>query len=220
MLEIACFNLESAIIAANAGVDRIEFCADFQLGGTTPDLEDFKILKSKIHIPIYIMIRCRGGNFVYSEDEFSLMKKQMQELQEANADGFVFGFLNEKNEILVNKCLEFISVANGNPCTFHRAFDRTENIEKSLEILMDCGFTTVLTSGGKPNVSEGKEGLKNLITQSNNRIDILCGGGLRSTNISEIEKKTGATNFHSSGILQGEIADFDEIQRLKTLIST
>ena len=78
MLEIACFNKESAVITTKAGADRIEFCADFHLGGTTPDLEDFKNLKKEIDVPIYVMIRPRGGGFFYSDEGFSLMKHQLQ----------------------------------------------------------------------------------------------------------------------------------------------
>lgn len=216
MLEIACFNKESAVIAAKAGADRIEFCADFHLGGTTPDLEDFQSLKKEIDVPIYVMIRPRGGNFFYSDEGFSLMKHQLQNFYNAGADGFVFGILDQNNEVNEEQCKELVQFAKGKPCTFHRAFDRTKNLEKSLEKLINCGFSTVLTSGGKSNVEEGKEMLQKLVEISAGRIDILCGGGLRSSNLVEIKNFTHAKSFHSSAILEGEVADFHEITRLKS----
>ena len=96
MLEIACFDKESAIIAAKAGADRIEFCAGLDVGGITPSLQDFLELKKEIAIPIFVMIRARGGNFCYNNEEFQLMKNQLLEFKKEGADGFVFGILDEK----------------------------------------------------------------------------------------------------------------------------
>ena len=218
MLEIACFDKESAMIAAKAGADRIEFCADFKAGGITPLLKDFIELKKEITIPIFVMIRTRGGDFCYSDEEFQEMRRQILEFKKYNVDGFVFGILNEKFEVNITQNKELVDLAENIPCTFHRAFDRVKNYQKSLEEIIICGFKTILSSGTKPNVSEGKEILKNLVKIADSRIDILCGGGLRSSNISEIKNFTGATHFHSSGIISGEIADFNEITRLKSYI--
>lgn len=218
MLEIACFDKESALIAAKAGADRIEFCADLKAGGITPFLQDFIDLKKEITLPIFVMIRTRGGDFCYSDEEFQCMKFQILEFKEFGVDGFVFGILNKNLEVNIAQNKELVELAGGIPCTFHRAFDRVENYQKSLEEIISCGFKTILTSGTKPNVSEGKEILKNLVKIADSRIDILCGGGLRSSNISEIKNFTGATHFHSSGIISGEIADFNEITRLKSYI--
>ena len=216
MLEIACFNKESAVIAAKAGADRIEFCAGFEVGGTTPSLHDYMELKKEITIPIFVMIRTRGGDFCYNNEEFQQMKEQLLEFKKVGADGFVFGILDQNDEVNEEQCKELIQFAKGKPCTFHRAFDRTKNLEKSLERLINCGFSTVLTSGGKSNVEEGKEMLQKLVEISAGRIDILCGGGLRSSNLVEIKNFTHAKSFHSSAILEGEVADFHEITRLKS----
>lgn len=218
MLEIACFNKESALIAANAGADRIEFCAGFEVGGTTPSLHDFIELKKEISIPIFVMIRTRGGDFLYNDEEFQQMKEQLLEFKKVGADGFVFGILDENLEVncLQNKGL--VELADGIPCTFHRAFDRVKDYQKSLEDVINCGFRTILTSGTKSNVSEGKEILKTLVDISDERIDILCGGGLRSTNISEIKNFTRAKNFHSSGIVNGVLPDVEEIKKMKSQI--
>lgn len=218
MLEIASFNKESALIAAKAGADRIEFCAGFEVGGTTPSLHDFMELKKEISLPVFVMIRTRGGDFFYNDEEFQQMKNQLLEFKKAGADGFVFGILEVNLEVNIPKNKELIDLADGIPCTFHRAFDRVMDYQKSLEEIIRCGFKTVLTSGTKSNVMEGKEVLKNLVEISNNRIDILCGGGLRSTNILEIKNFTKAKSFHSSGIVSGKEPDSEEIIKIKSFI--
>lgn len=218
MLEIACFNKESALIAANAGADRIEFCAGFEVGGTTPSLQDFIELKKEISIPVFVMIRIRGGNFCYSDEEFLLMKKQLSDFKKAGADGFVFGILDDNSEVNIVQNKELVSLADEVPCTFHRAFDRVSDYRKSLEDVINCGFKTILTSGTKSNVSEGKEILKELVAISGNRIDILCGGGLRAANALEIKNYTKVKNFHSSGIVVGILPDAEEIKNIKSQI--
>ena len=218
MLEIACFDKESAIIASRAGADRIEFCAGFEVGGTTPSLHDLMELKKEITIPIFVMIRTRGGDFCYNNEEFQQMKNQLLEFKKVGADGFVFGILDGNLEVNFIQNKELVELADGIPCTFHRAFDRVKDYHKSLEEIINCGFKTILTSGTKSNVSEGKEILKTLIKISNERIDILCGGGLRSTNISEIKNYTKAKNFHSSGIVNGILPDAEEIKKMKSQI--
>lgn len=218
MLEIACFDKESAIIAAKAGADRIEFCAGFEVGGTTPSLHNYMELKKEITIPIFVMIRTRGGDFCYNNEEFQLMKNQLLEFKKEGADGFVFGILDENSEVNLAHNKELVALAEGLPCTFHRAFDRVNHYQKSLKEVISCGFKTILTSGTKSNVTEGKEILKSLVELANNRIDILCGGGLRSSNISEIKNYTKAKNFHSSGIVNGILPDAEEIKKMKSQI--
>ncbi|SHF51226.1 copper homeostasis protein CutC [Chryseobacterium sp. OV279] len=215
-IEIACFNPESAIIAFENGADRIELCDGLSEGGTTPDFETMKELRAKINIPLFVMIRPRGGNFTYSEAELEQMKKELVQLKSLGADGFVFGILDQNDEVNVEQNKVLVELANPLPCTFHRAFDRATHLEDSLEKVIDCGFKTILTSGQKPNVSEGKENLKKLVELSNGRIEILVGGGLRSTNIEEIREFTNADYFHSSAITDGgAFAIADEVVALK-----
>ncbi|WP_223607401.1 copper homeostasis protein CutC [Chryseobacterium sp. OSA05B] len=215
-IEIACFNPESALIAFENGADRIELCDGLSEGGTTPDFETLKELRAKINIPIFVMIRPRGGDFTYSEAEFEQMKKELVQLKSLGADGFVFGILDKNDEVNVEQNKVLVELADALPCTFHRAFDRATNLEDSLEKIIDCGFKTILTSGQKPNVSEGKENLKKLVELSNGRIEILIGGGLRSTNIEEIREFTNAGYFHSSAITDGgAFASADEVIALK-----
>lgn len=215
-IEIACFNPESAIIAFENGADRIELCDGLSEGGTTPDFETVKQLREKITIPMFVMIRPRGGDFTYSDEEFERMKSDLIHLKSLNADGFVFGILDENDEVNVEQNRELVKLAEPYPCTFHRAFDRAKNLETSLEKVIECGFSTILTSGQQPNVSEGKENLKKLVELSGRRIEILVGGGLRSSNIEEIREFTKARYFHSSAIMDGgAFAGAEEVMALK-----
>jgi len=216
-IEIACFNPESAVIAFENGADRIELCDGLSEGGTTPGVEVTQELREKINIPIFVMIRPRGGDFTYSEAEFEQMKNDLIQLKSLKVDGFVFGILNENDEVNTEQNKALVKLATPLPCTFHRAFDRAKGLEESLEKVIECGFTTILTSGQKPNVSEGKENLKKLVGLSNGRIEILVGGGLRSTNIEEIRALTHAGYFHSSAITDGgAFANAGEVVALKT----
>lgn len=215
-IEIACFNPESAIIAFENGADRIELCDGLSEGGTTPDFETVKDLRAKINIPIFVMIRPRGGDFTYSDAEFEQMKTDLIYLKSLGVDGFVFGILDGNDEVNLVQNKTLVELANPLPCTFHRAFDRAKDLENALEKVIGCGFKTILTSGQKPNVSEGKENLKKLVELSAGRIGILVGGGLRSSNIKEIREFTNADYFHSSAITDGgAFASADELVALK-----
>ncbi|WP_312902918.1 copper homeostasis protein CutC [Chryseobacterium taichungense] len=216
-IEIACFNPESAITAFENGADRIELCDGLSEGGTTPNFETVRQLREKITIPIFVMIRPRGGDFTYSDTEFEEMKSDLIQLKSLNVDGFVFGILNENQEVNFEQNKELVELAKPYPSTFHRAFDRARSLEDSLEKVIECGFKTILTSGQKPNVSEGKDNLKKLVELSAGRIEILVGGGLRSTNIEEIRNFTKANYFHSSAITDGgAFANADEVVALKS----
>jgi copper homeostasis protein len=215
-IEIACFNPESAMIAFENEADRIELCDGLSEGGTTPSFETTRELRAKISIPLFVMIRPRGGDFTYSEAEFEQMQKDLLQLKSLKVDGFVFGILDENDQVNVEHNKILVEMAYPLPCTFHRAFDRAKGLEDSLEKVIGCGFKTILTSGQKPNVSEGKENLKKLVELSNGRIEILVGGGLRSTNIAEIREFTNAGYFHSSAITDGgAFANADEVIALK-----
>lgn len=215
-IEIACFNPESAIIAFENGADRIELCDGLSEGGTTPNFETTKKLREKINIPIFVMIRPRGGDFTYSDAEFEQMKTDLISLKSLNVDGFVFGILDENDEVNREQNKILVELASPLPCTFHRAFDRAKGLDSSLEKVIECGFTTILTSGQKPNVSEGKENLKKLVELADGRLEILVGGGLRSSNIEDIRACTRAEYFHSSAITDGgAFANADEVVTLK-----
>ena len=215
-LEIACFNLESAIIAQENGADRVELCANMQAGGTTPDFQITEQARKKLSIDLNVMIRPRGGDFVYNDAEFEQMKAEIKAFKKLNVDGFVFGILDKEGNVNAIQNKELVALANPIPCTFHRAFDVVHKVYESLETVIECGFKTILTSGQEKNVVEGIDVLTALVKKANNRITIMPGGGLRSTNISLLKEKTNAVFYHSSAIVEtGEIANGDEVKALK-----
>jgi copper homeostasis protein len=215
-IEIACFNLESATLAQKAGADRVELCANVSVGGTTPSIEIIQQGREHLTIDIYVMIRPRGGNFVYSEVELNQMKSDIDNIKKLGVNGFVFGILNEDKTINIEQNKALVELAKPFPCSYHRAFDAVSNYKQALEDVIACGFSTLLTSGTFSNVMEGKEVLKKLVEQAKNRIEIMPGGGLRSTNISELNQIVNANWYHSSAITDGtEIANSEEIIQLK-----
>lgn len=216
-LEIACFNLESAVIAQQNGADRVELCDGIEFGGTTPNFEVTTKVRQLIDIDLNVMIRTRGGDFVYSDTEFEQMKLEISEFKKLNINGFVFGILDENNKIDIERNTELVNLAKPFPCTFHRAFDEVIDYEQALEVVISCGFSTILTSGTHSNVMDGIDVLKNLVHLAQNRITIMPGGGLRSTNINHIQEITQATFYHSSAITDGsQIANPEEIFKLKS----
>lgn len=217
-LEIACFNAASALLAAKENVDRIELCEDYSQGGITPKIETLQAIKKVSDVPVYVMIRPRGGNFVYSEDEFEQMKNDVQDFLKAGADGFVFGILKEDDTIDEEKNSILIQLANGLPCTFHRAFDRVENWKAALNTIIDCGFSTILTSGGAKTAMDGFETLKEMKDAAATKITILVGGGVRSSNAKELAEHF--EYLHSACIIGGsENIDVEEIIKIKNNIS-
>ena len=214
-LEIACFNLESALLAQQGGADRIELCDNFSVGGITPNYGTFETARKLISIDLFIMIRPRGGNFIYSDDEFEQMKKDILHFKKMNANGFVFGILNEDGSINKDQNKELVELAYPLPCSFHRAFDVSKNLTKNLEDVIECGFRTILTSGQTKSAMEGIVQLSELVNHSNGRITIMPGGGVRSSNISILKEKVNTTFYHSSAIIKNDIADLNEVKLLK-----
>ncbi|OXB20827.1 copper homeostasis protein [Flavobacterium tructae] len=218
-LEIACFNYESAIIAQDNGADRIELCDDMRLGGTTPNLITAERVREKLTIKMHVIIRPRGGDFVYTEEEFLEMKQDIKQLKALGVDGFVFGILNQDGSINKEQNLELVQLASPLSCTFHRAFDVVNSIEQGLEEVIACGFQTILTSGRGKNVEEGIFDLAMIQKLAGDRIEIMPGGGLRSSNIKLLQEKLQPTFYHSSAITdQTETANPEEIKELKNFL--
>ncbi|WP_264531273.1 copper homeostasis protein CutC [Flavobacterium sp. N502540] len=218
-LEIACFNYESAIIAQDNGADRIELCDEMQLGGTTPNLITAERVREKLTIKMHVIIRPRGGDFVYTEEEFLEMKQDIKQLKALGVDGFVFGILNQDGSINKEQNSELVQLASPLSCTFHRAFDVVNSIEQGLEEVIECGFQTILTSGRGKNVEEGILDLELIQKLAGDRIEIMPGGGLRSSNIKLLQEKLQPTFYHSSAITdQTETANPEEIKELKNFL--
>jgi copper homeostasis protein len=214
-IEIACFNEASAIVAHKAGAHRIELCDDMQAGGITPNAEMFSRLRTQIDIPIYVMIRPRGGNFVYSEMELLEMQESIEQFDKLGADGFVFACLNEDSTFNTAQNKRLIAATNSKACSCHRAFDVHANFAQNLEDVIACGFSTILCSGIRGTAIDGLAQLKQIVSLAGNRISIMPGGGVRSSNLLQLRQALPSVlYFHSSAVDANGIADAEEIQRL------
>lgn len=197
-LEIIGFNIESCIAAQEAGASRIELCANPEEGGTTPSYGFIKMTRAKLNIDLYAMIRPRGGDFFFSDDEFEIMKNDISVCKKLGCNGIVTGILTKNGKVDKKRCKELIDLAYPLEATFHRAFDRVKNPSEALEDIIDLGFERILTSGLKPKAIDAVYLLSQLVKQSDERIIIMPGSGVNSGNIIQIAKSTGVKEFHSS----------------------
>ena len=197
-LEVIGFGLENCMIAQQAGAHRIELCDNPVDGGTTPSFGLIVEARKKLHIALYTMIRPRGGDFLYTNAEFEIMKADVLLCKRSGCDGVVTGILTADGKVDKTRSRILVDLAYPMGVTFHRAFDRTENAFESLQDIIDCGFERILTSGQKNNAMEGSELIRKLIHQADGRISIMPGSGVRSDNILPLAHSTGASEFHTS----------------------
>lgn len=196
-LEVPVFNIESAVACARWGVNRLELCADLHAGGTTPTSTFFSLAKAKTGLPIFVMLRSRGGDFFYTQNEKEQLEKELFYFKKLGADGLVFGVLNDKNQIDIDFCKSLIKLAGGIPCTFHRAFDLVTNQAEGLEQLIELEFSRVLTSGGAPDVSSGLSQLTKLMIQAQNRIIVMPAGGLKKAHLPVLHQTGYLKEIHA-----------------------
>lgn len=198
LLEVIAFDIESCKLAYTGGAHRIELCDNPADGGTTPSYGLIKQARKTSDIQLYPILRPRGGDFLYTEDEFNVMKDDIIQCKNLGCDGVVIGLLNKNGTVDNDRTSLLVELAYPMGVTFHRAFDRTKDPFQSMEDIINCGCERILTSGQKPTATEGIELIKELVVKSDNRIIIMPGSGLRSENIKDIALKSGATEFHSS----------------------
>jgi len=202
LLEICCYNIASAIAAQKAGAHRVELCADPAEGGTTPAFGIIKTVRKKINIPLYPIIRARGGDFLFSDEEFDAMLHDVLMCKKIGCDGVVIGMLLADGKIDKNKCRLLVESAYPLGVTFHRAFDRAVNPFEAMEDIIDSGCERILTSGQQPLAAQGAALISELVRQAENRIVIMPGSGIRSHNIAAIARETLAVEFHSAAHVQ------------------
>lgn len=197
-LEVIGFNIESCMLAQSAGAHRIELCDNPGEGGTTPSYGFIKAARKNLRIDLFPIIRPRGGDFLYTDAEFEVMKTDIKICKELGCDGLVIGMLNTDGTVDKKRCSKLVELAYPLEVTFHRAFDRVTDSEKALEDIIEIGCERILTSGLQPSALDGAELIAALIKQADERIIIMPGSGVRSDNVIDLAKKTGATEFHSS----------------------
>lgn len=200
-LEICANSYLSAMNAQLAGAHRIELCQELAVGGITPSFGMLKKVNEDLSIPVFVLIRPRASNFCYSEDEFEIMKQDIQICKELGCEGIVSGVLNEDKTIDLVRTGELVQLSKPMSFTFHRAFDEVKDPIQGLEQLIGLGVDRVLTSGQQPNIEEGLDALKELHKFANDRIIILPGGGVNSENVILL-KNIGFNEVHASASSQ------------------
>ncbi len=198
LLEIAVFSAEAALIAARAGADRVELCSAYAEGGLTPSEGTVRIVKQHVKCPVFVMIRPRGGNFLYSWMEIESMKHDIERAKALGANGIVLGVLTKDHAVNEPVLRELTALAAPLPVTFHRAFDVCYDPFEALEAIIRCGVKRVLTSGQKTSAMEGAELIRELNEKANGRIILIPGAGITAGNIAKLRKQTGCTEFHAS----------------------
>jgi copper homeostasis protein len=222
ILEICCPTIKAAIIAEHCGADRIEFCTNLSEGGTTPAFDEILEIKKHVKIPIHVLIRSRAGNFIYSENEINEMINQIQFCKQSKIEGVVIGALNSCNCIDENAILKWINAADRMDITFHKAFDGIENKEAAIVKLIDYKFNRILTAGAVGTAIQGIESLKQLQKLATNKLTIMPGGSIRSSNLSELKNTLSEiSEFHSAAsILQNEDDFKSEIKAMKFILKS
>jgi copper homeostasis protein len=198
LIEIAVFNLESAIAAYNAGAHRIELCSAPAEGGLTPSAATMRLTRKYVKIPIHVMIRPREGDFCYSEKEFETMLLDVAAAKVVGMEGVVAGILNPDGTVDEERTAILVDAAAPMNVTFHRAFDMAADQDKAMEDIIYAGCARILTSGGKQTAPEGIVKLAELVKKADNRISIMPGSGLNAKNIKQIAEATGAKEMHLS----------------------
>ncbi len=198
ILEICVDNIEAAFAAEAAGADRIELCTNLNEGGITPSFAYIEYAVQNLTIPVFPIIRPRGGNFLYTNAEYEIMRKDVLQCKLIGCKGVVFGLLNIDGTIDVERTKMLVQDAGKMEVTFHRAFDSTNNIVLALKDVISTGCKRILTSGLYKNVDDGLQNIQELVSLANDRIIIMPGSGVRSTNIEKLVSATNAIEFHSS----------------------
>lgn len=197
-IEICTPSKTSALHAAKAGADRIELCANLAIGGTTPSSDDIDYCTRQLGIRTHVLIRPRGGNFVYSPEEVAQIFHDIEQCKKLGASAVVIGFLNEDGSVNKQLTQRAVSLAAPMEVTFHRAFDECADWQSQLETIIACGCHRILTSGHCPNALEGKENLRAMVSQAAGRITILAGCGITPDNVREIITASGVSEVHGS----------------------
>lgn len=220
ILEVCAFHIDSCIIAEQAGAARVELCDNPVEGGTTPSYGAIKQVREKISIHLYPILRPRSGNYFYSEAEFAILKDDIAMCKQLGCDGISVGVQTIHAEIDIERLKRIVEWAGPMGVTCNRAFDGTPDPFKALEDIISCGCERVLTSGQKTAAPDAAPLLAQLVTQAGNRIIIMPGAGVKSSNIAQLKAACGATEFHASAritapnpvtYINNEVADYGNV---------
>jgi copper homeostasis protein len=198
LLEVAANSLASALAAQLGGAGRIELCTALELGGLTPSQAQIALVRERVELPLYVLIRPRAGDFLYNDDELETMRRDIEACASLGCDGVVIGVLDADGEVGVARCRVLIDAAGGMGVTFHRAFDMTRDPSRALEDVIALGAERVLTSGSAGSAMTGAARIRALVEQAGERLVVMPGAGIGPGNIAALKELTGAREFHAS----------------------
>lgn len=197
LIEAVVETVKAAVAAQQSGAGRLELCTNLGVGGTTPDEETISRVATVVSIPVFVMIRPRGGTFVYSGDEIESMRRGIAVAAANGAAGIVLGVLRADHRVDVERTRALVRCADGLPVTFHRAIDETPDLLDAIERMIEAGVSRVLTSGGAPTAVEGVERLADLVARAGSRLTVMPGGGIRAHNARAVIDRTRAREIHT-----------------------
>lgn len=197
-LEVCADSVESALAAQRGGAHRIELCSGLVEGGTTPSSGLISTVRTRLSIPVYVMIRPRNGDFCYGQEDFETMEQDVLTAKQLGADGVVFGILTEDGRVDVERTRHLVELARPMRVTFHRAFDMSRDLSESLEPLIAAQVDRILTSGGEQRVEDGLATVRSLAARAAGRIAIMAGGGITEANAHHVLVSTGVSELHAS----------------------
>ena len=213
LVEAAVETVDFALAAERAGADRIELCNNLSVGGTTPGAELIATVAERTRLPVFVLIRPRAGDFVYSDEEFDQMVRDTELSGRRGIAGIVTGALTPGGRVDVDRTRILVTAASGLPLTFHRAIDSAVDLRAALEEAIEAGASRVLTSGGAPTAVEGVELIAALMGQARERIIVVAGGGIREANVRNVIERTGVREVHARLIDEPQMRGLVDVVR-------
>lgn len=196
LVEVCVDSVASAVAAERGGAQRVELCSDLLEGGITPSLGLLQAVRAGISLAMHVIIRPRGGDFCYSDEEFDIMRRDIEIAKREGADGVVLGILLPSGHVDVPRTRQLSELARPMSSTFHRAFDMSADLQSSLDDVCQTGADRLLTSGGEQDCLQGIDVISKLVKSAQGRIHIMAGGGITANNVAEILQRTGVNEIH------------------------
>jgi len=196
LIEVCVDSVASACAAERGGAGRIELCSDLLEGGLAPSAGVIEVVRDKVTLGVHIMIRPRGGDFCYDDEEFEVMRRDIVNAKQLGADGVVFGILNLDGQVDLERTRQLIELSRPLSVTFHRAFDMSVDLFRALEDVCFAGVDRILTSGGQPTSVLGRETIARLVAAAGDRVVIMPGSGISERNAASLIQETGAREIH------------------------
>lgn len=221
ILEVIAISVEDAINAQSGGADRIELISNFKLGGTTPSIKLVKKVLEKVKIKIRVMIRPRGGNFIYTEDEILEMSENIKEVSQTKAEGIVIGILDKNKQIDEINLKRLLSQRKRPGVTFHMAFDEIIKKEKAINVLFNLNVDRILTSGGQGSIKERIRNIKKTNELAKGKIIVMAGQGIDKNNVEKIVNESQIKEIHCGrGVRTNNIVDSKKVYEIRKILDS